>query len=246
MSLAALLLSACRTTRQTQNVHLKPRTDEYLMEHLVKSQVSADWFGGKAKITYSDDDGRESFTANIRMQKDSVIWMNFKKFSVEGLRVLIRPDSIFILDRLNSEYLARPFEYARQEFSLPMGFQGLQAILLGNPVFFSNQTSASIDSTFYLLSQKTERLEAKYWLDGAKLLLDRFFFNDFRNSRSMDVRATDYRSVGGRQSFSYVRSFDLDSSDMGRMNVQIEFSKIELNVPQKIEFTIPAHYEKVD
>lgn len=241
-----LSLPACKSMRLAQGASLKPRSDNFLMQHLLENQVNANWFAGKAKVTYADEYGRESFSANIRIRKDSVIWMNFKKFSLEGARVLIRPDSIFVIDRLNGQYSAKPFEFAQKEYNLPVGFQGLQAILLGNPVFFSNETAASVDSTYYLLSQKTDRLEAKYWLDGAELLLRRFFFNDFRNSRSMDVVASDYRRLEGKQNFSYVRSFNLNSSDMGLMKVDIEFSKVEINVPQKIEFEIPAHYARMD
>ena len=244
--LLAFTVPACKSFRRAQGASLKPKTDKVLMKNLLENQVSADWFGGKAKITYSDEYGRETFSANIRIRKDSIIWMNFKKFSLEGARVLIRPDSIFVIDRLNGQYAAKPFEAAQREYNLPVGFQGLQAVLLGNPVFFTSESTASIDSSYYLLSQKTDRLEAKYWLDGAQLLLRRFFVNDFRNSRSMDIYASDYQRLEDKQNFSYVRHLNLNSPDMGKMNVEIEFSKVEINVPQKIEFEIPQRYEKVD
>lgn len=244
--LTAFTMPACKSLRRAQGVSLKPKSDKVLMKHLLDNQVNADWFGGKAKLTYADEYGRESFSANIRIRKDSIIWMNFKKFSLEGARVLIRPDSIFVIDRLNSQYAAKSFEAAQREYNLPVGFQGLQALLLGNPVFFSSETVASTDSSYYLLLQKTDRLEAKYWLDDAKMLLRRLMVNDFRNNRRVDVFASDYQRLEDKQNFSYVRRFNLNSPDMGEMNVEIEFSKVEINVPQKIEFEIPERYEKVD
>lgn len=216
------------------------------MKKLLDNAVDANWLGARAKISYDDEYGGETFSANIRLRKDSVIWMNFKKFSIEGARVLITPDSIFVIDRINGQYIAKPFSYAQQEYSLPVGFQGLQAMLLGNPVFFSKETEAGVDSTRYTLSQKTENLQTKYWLESPDMLLRRFLIDDFRNKRTMDVASSDYRQLDDKQLFSHVRSLNLKSSDLGKMNVTIEFSKVEVNVPQEMKFEVPDGYKKVD
>jgi hypothetical protein len=216
------------------------------MKHLLENQVKADWLEGKAKVSYSDEYGGESFSATIRIKRDSAIWMVFKKFSLEGARALIRPDSFFVIDRLNREYTAKPFDYIQQEYNLPVSFQGLQAILLGNPVFFSSQSEAGIDSSRYLLSQKTDKLNAKYWLEGAEMLLSEFLVDDFRNRRSLSVVSTDYRALDGKQKFSYFRSFNLSNGGQDHTHVGVEFSKVEINVPQKMDFEIPKNYERVD
>ena len=244
--LALLTAASCKNLRRAQGDSLKPRSEKVLTKKLLENSVNAEWLGAKAKITYSDEYSGETFSANIRMRKDSAIWMNFKKFSIEGARVLLTPDSIFVIDRINNEYLAKPFEYAQKEYSLPFGFQGLQAMLLGNPVFFSTQTEAGVDSLQFTLAQKTENLNATYWLSSPEMFLRRFLVDDFRNKRSMDVFSSDYRQLDDKQQFSYVRSFNLKSPDLGKMKVGIEFSKIEINTPQEMKFEIPEHYEKMD
>jgi hypothetical protein len=246
MALVLLTAASCKNLRRAQGDSLKPKSEKVLMKNLLENSVSAEWFGAQAKISYNDEYGGESFSANIRMRKDSAIWMNFKKFSLEGARVLLTPDSIFVLNRLENEYLAKPFSYAQQEYSLPVGFQGLQAMLLGNPVFFSKETKAGADSTHYTLAQKTDHLNATYWLNSPEILLHRFLVDDFRNKRSMDVTSSDYRSLDGKQQFSYLRHFNLNSPDLGKMQVQIEFSKIETNVPQEMKFEVPQGYKRVD
>ena len=239
-------MSACNPARRAQKDNLKPRSEKYLMKHLLSNQVSADWFGAKAKITYQDEYMRESFTGYIRMKKDSAIWMSFKKFSIEGARALITPDSIFVIDRINNQYLAKPFSYVQQEYRLPVGFQGLQAMLLGNPVFFSSETEASVDADRYLLSQKTDHLKAKYWIDAVKYLLLEFFVNDFRNNRELTYIASDYQQLPDKQKFSYFRRFNLKSKDLGTLQVDIDFSKVEINVPQQMSFSVPSSCEMVD
>ncbi|MEO1258309.1 MAG: DUF4292 domain-containing protein [Bacteroidota bacterium] len=247
--LAILLLTiatACDPARRAQKTKLKNKSEKFLMKRLLNTQVSADWLGSKAKVVYKDEYMRESFTAYIRMKKDSAIWMSFRKFSFEGARALITPDSIFVIDRLNNQYLAKPFSYAQQEFRLPVGFQGLQAMLLGNPVFFASQSEASVDEDRYLLLQKTDQLNAKYWLDDVKFHLSEFFVDDFRNKRKLTYKASDYQSLPDKQKFSYFRRFNLNSSDLGNMQVDVDFSKVEIDVPQKMSFSVPSRYERVD
>ena len=238
--------TACNPARRAQKTKLKSKSEKFIMKRLLSNQVNADWLGTKAKVTYRDEYMRESFTAYIRMKKDSAIWMSFKKFSIEGARAMITPDSIFVIDRINNQYLAKPFSYAQQEFHLPVGYQGLQAMLLGNPVFFASQSEPSVDSTRYLLSQKTDNLQAKYWIDGVKFLLREFFVDDFRNSRELTYTASDYQQLPDKQKFSYFRRFNLNSKDLGKLQVAIDFSKVEIDVAQRMSFSVPSRYERVD
>jgi hypothetical protein len=244
--LTILLAPACKSLRRTVGGELKPKSEKALMKHLLENQVNAEWLGAKAKIAYTDEYGRETVSTTIRIKKDSAIWVVFKKFSLEGARALITPDSVFVIDRINREYTAKPFGAIQREYNLPVGFQGLQALLLGNPVFFGSQTESAVDSGRYVLSQKNDHLLAKYWLDGAKMMLEEFFVDDFRNQRSMSVLSTNYQTLEDKQKFSYFRSLNLSSPELGKMNVEIEFTKVEINVPQKLDFEIPDRYERVN
>ena len=246
LALSLLAFSSCKAFRRAQGDTVKVKSEKALMKGLLDNAVNAEWLGAKAKISYNDEYGGESFSATIRMRKDSAIWMQFKKFSIEGARVLLTPDSIFVIDRINNEYTAKPFDWAQKEYSLPFGFQGLQALLLGNPVFFSKETEAGVDSTQYTLAQKTENLTAKYWLSSPELLLRHFLVDDFRNKRTVDAFSSDFRQLDGKQQFSYVRSFNLKSTDLGQMKVQIEFSKVEINTPQEMKFEVPSGYKRTD
>lgn len=241
-----LLLTACNASRRAQKSKLKPKSEKVLMKRLLSNQVKADWLGAKAKISYRDKYMKESFTGYIRLKKDSAIWMSFKKFSIEGARALITPDSIFLLDRLNNQYLAKPFSYAQKEYGLPVGFQGLQAMLLGNPVFFSNESVASVDSNRYVLAQKTDNIATKYWLERGTFLLREFMADDFRNKRELTYMASDYQLLPDKQNFSYFRRFNLNSADLGKLQVNVDFSKVEIDVPQKMPFSVSSRYKKVD
>ena len=215
------------------------------MKRLVQNQVSAEWLSSKAKVTYRDDYGVQKFTANLRFRKDSLIWLNFKKLSVEAVRLQITPDSIYIINRLDNEYIIESFEEARRKFGLPANFEGLQSIVLGNPVFFTTDLDSEIDKDRYKLEGKTDQYETKYWLEGTDFLLSQILIDDYRNKRSMDASFGDYHEISDGQNFSYFRHLNLNSREFGEMSVKIELSKTEINVPKNIRFEIPDRYKRV-
>lgn len=223
----------------------KAKSEKFLLKKMVENQVNAESLAAKARVTVRDESGVTKFTANIRWKKDSIIWMNFKKVSVEAARVKITRDSIFILDRLNKKYVAEDFKFAQEEFNLPTGFDGLQAFLLGNPVFFTKDMKADIDDNRYHLSGKTDTYETEYWLDATTFLLRKMRVDDFRNSRELEYALSDYGELADGQNFSYFRQLNFASRELGEMSVKMELSKVELNEVGEIRFSIPGHYERV-
>lgn len=216
------------------------------MDNLVKQQLDVKSMEAKAKVAYSDEYSKVSFVTYVRMKKDSAIWMSFKKFSLEAARVLIRPDSVFIIDRLNGEYAAEPLAYLQRRYSLPMGFDGLQALLLGNPIFFSQNTESHVDSSWYVLEQQSDRISAQYFLDGISMLLSKWNVLDSRTRTSVKATFDDYEPFKGKKKFSYFRSFNLNQPDLGDSKVEITFTKVETDIPVDLPFSIPSRYDRIN
>ncbi len=222
----------------------KPLPAEEILRELVRNQIQADWFEGRLRVIHNDQYGRTSFIAYVRMARDSAIWMSLKKFSIEAARVLIRPDSVFVIDRLNGEYAAEPFSYLQKTFNIPLGFEGLQALILGNPVFFSRESSVAIDSGFYLLSQKTPRFDAKYRIDGKEMRVQAWEVTDAYTQSKIEARFEDFQPFERKSKFSYFRSYYLTSPELGNSSVEITFTKITTGEPVDLTFDIPDRYEK--
>ena len=247
--LLALLLPACGGLRkagadESLSTGTAPRQEDVLLQRLLENQVHADWLDARAKSTYADDYGGESFSSVIRIRKDSAIWMVFKKFSIEGARILITPDSAHILDRLNGAYTAVPFSELQQQYQLPLSFDGLQALLLGNPVFFSRESQTLTDTGSYVLRQKTDQLQADYRLDADTYRLREFLVADFRNSRTVSMDISRYLPLADQRNFSYFRRLKLSGPKLGQVRVDIEFTKVELDVPQSMDFKVPPQYSR--
>ncbi len=253
------LAPACKSSKKAGGtIDLKKRSARYLVKKMQEQEVDVEWLSAKARIGYSGEDRSFKVTANIRLRKDSVLWMNFKKLSVEVARVLITPDSIYLIDRHNKQYTVQGFDFLERQFSMPAaiaeeagaiatGFNSMQQLLLGNtPVFPNRKYKSSIDQNQYQLSREAPGFDNAYWLDGLSLLLSKMSFMDTGFDRELRVEMEDYKTIDEKQKFSYFRRLNLDSPDTGEVSISVKFSKVEINTPKSIRFEIPSRYTKMD
>jgi hypothetical protein len=244
-----VLLSApaCKTTSGVTGKPLKEKTPEAVMESLVRNQVNAEWFSARMDVSYADQNQSVGASATIRMRKDSIIWMNVKKLGFELARLLITQDSVFVMDRINNQFIAEDLHFLEKAYNIPANLFTLQALILGNPVFFSikNLNVENRELSYHLFG-KDDKMENHYWLDPARMLLQKMQFNDFRSNRKVDVNLDGYEKGSDNQFFSYIRKLEFNSQETGAMSIGLKFSKVEINIPKSISFEIPQRYTRIN
>ncbi|NND33237.1 MAG: DUF4292 domain-containing protein, partial [Saprospiraceae bacterium] len=128
---------SCKTSGNItgNNIIRLDRSDQYVTKRLQAQQhVQFQDFNGKAKVRYDDGDQRISFATQLRMKKGQYIWINASFLAYEVARILIRPDSIFAINRLEKSYLADSYEKFNTSYEIPASYNQLEAMLLGNTV----------------------------------------------------------------------------------------------------------------
>lgn len=248
------LAPACRSTKpDTGSSPLPKRSPGYLLEQLKNNKVSYEWLSAKAKLVIESPEQNLSSIANIRMRRDSVIWMNIKKLSVEALRIQITPDSLYIIDRINRQYSVSDHGYLKKVLNLPtvagveIDFNFLQSLFLGNPIFFPLKSlDLKVVERQYQLNGTYDHFSNIYRIDGDTFLLRNMQFIDQRGGHSLQVSMDDYQPLSGRQKFSYIRNLKVTTPESEPFNILFKFSQVEIDTPTNIRFDIPARYEKVD
>ncbi|MCB0661207.1 MAG: DUF4292 domain-containing protein [Saprospiraceae bacterium] len=236
----SILTVGCRLGKESLDA-TKERDAAYLQKKLIGQQVKADWFSAKIKAKHDSEDLSISFSGNLRMQKDSAIWMNIKKFGFEVARVLIQPDSIFVIDRFNNEFIAEDLQFVQRMVNFPANFSMIQSMLLGNPVFFTRTLTSSIENKQYKLSSSNGSTpKSTYWMDGRYQLVQ-MKFEEPSEKRWLDMSQSEF-VMQDKSPFAQKRVLHMDSPDTGKMTVELEFSDIEWNVPKSMPFNKPDHY----
>jgi hypothetical protein len=245
--LVVLSFSACKTSKKVSVKKADRNKPEVLFDELIRNQVKADWMEARVKLKYQDDYQSLRAASTIKMRKDSVIWMNVRVLGFEAGRALITKDSVFVLMRLQKQYLAESLDYLEESYNMPANLTTLQNLLLGNPLFF--QTSGfNLDQKelSYHLYGKNDWMESHYWLNNADLSLQKMDFDDFRENRKVNMTLENYTQTTDNQNFSYFRKLELSSEQTGNISVDIDFTKVDLNTPKNINFEIPERYTRID
>ncbi len=245
--LLVLPLSACHATKTMSSSLKKDTTPEALMDQLIQPQVQVEWLDAKAKISY--DDGYQSMSGNvlIKMRKDSVLWIAVKKLGFEVARMQVTRDSVYILDRINNQYAVKDLSYLETSYNIPASLPMLQALILGNPVFFTRQNlQVETGESAYHLWGKDDTKENHFWMDNKGMVLQKTNLSDARAGRTIALELKEHGDLAGNQKFSYLRLLELNSRETGKINAEINFSSVDINNPIEIRFEIPERYTRME
>ena len=250
-----LLLSmawSCKTAKKATNSgKLREQPVDIVLNEVKKRAIRPDWFSGRAKIGVESEELTVSFTAQIHLQTDSVLYLSLRKLGLEVARVLITPDSVFVINRFNSEYYKKGLDYLEKTFHFPGNFALLQDLLLGNPVA-SNAGGSGWEMVkeppSYHLSQQTAGgpYQADYWVDGQTFQVVRWQWEDVLNGLRLELEQEQFGLGTDAQNFSYIRKALLDSRETGPVRLSLEFTKVEFDTPKEIQFVIPDNYQRVE
>ena len=244
--LSVLFLASCKSKQVITSQNISKKSTRFLLKKMNQQEVDVDWFTAKAKLKYSDQYERIGATANIRLRKDSLLWMNIKKAGVEAFRIKITTDSIYMISRLEKEYMIEGLDFVEKRFGLPADFNSIQRIFLGNALFISDKKPDSkIKDNQYYLNAEKDNIRSEYWLEGQTFNLAKMVFADIRNDREVSMTLENYGELEDKQKFSYFRELNMSAEETGKVETTIKFSNVEINVPKSIKFDIPKRYKRV-
>lgn len=255
------LLASCRPTKKIQTAITKKDTVQTAatssgkldsmafiqstLQGLTSNRIDFTTFSAKLDADYRDaDDKNYNLNANLRMYKDSAIWISVNAIlGIEALRVLVTQDSVKILDKQNKVYTARSVDYLQEVTALPLNLSILQDLFVGNPVFLdSNVVSyARTDNGIALLSvgkwfknlltvSENEHTVQRSKLDDA----------DITRNRTADLTYTDYENKSGAW-FSTKRKITV--AEKKKLDIRLNFKQYAFNGEVSFPFSIPKNYK---
>ena len=185
--------------------------------------------------------------ANIIWIRDSVLWVNVKKFGVEAARALVTKDSVYLINRLDKTYSIKGLESLQRLYSLPAGFSLLQDAVLASAWFFPDiSLQSDIKEDLHRLTGSNGRSGAEYRLEEGTFILRSESFVQQRDAQVVTLGFNGYKKLAGAGMFPYLRSIEAYSPETGALRLDLELSNVEVNVPKNYRFEIPEHYERIE
>jgi len=256
-----ILVSACSTARRTIREPLKEQGPEFLFSSLKSNELKYDKFSARFNASFTRQKNETSFSGQIRIQKDSLIWISISPvLGIEMARILISNDSIKYMNRIDNYYFISDFNYINSLINSTLDFDMLQAFLTGNDFSFYENGSfkAGIDNQEYNLVTTNRRKLKKYvrnnqlinipiqhiWLSPETFKISRVMVRETQQG-GRKLEGTYEYMHNGTQLVPEKLSFDLET-DENKNHIDVQYSKVATNDSIAFPFRIPAKYRKSD
>ncbi|MDT8307930.1 MAG: DUF4292 domain-containing protein [Bacteroidales bacterium] len=260
------LLVACKSMlKPAGETHFADALPEINIEDIFRglneNRYHFDALAVKIDVDVITKNTKESFSGNLRLQQDSAIWVSVRKFGFEGVRVLITPDSVKMINRLEKKYFIGAFESLNRLFDVNVNFLLLQALMTGNDINDDIDKSCvhltdTIDRYLSVfcperkivnpVTAKTQKdffVQQHVSIDTStyKIIFNRVKpLNDFR---VLKASYSNYLPDDNGNLFPMLMVFELETENLSTVIVTV--NKVKDNQNLKMPFKLPDKYEVV-
>lgn len=240
----SILGSSCKRQRITDTVAVPTENAELKIQ-----EIDFSYFNSRSKITYKDAENNLTATVNIRMKKDSIIWLSVSKIGVEGIRSLITQDSIYVVDKLKNEFTVYDFKTLSEKFKFNITFDLLQAAILGNLPMSRKKEKVKVikEKDYFLLRQNDQQVTIDNYISADNMKLKKILMVEQPTKNSLTL---DYENFSLLNNFLFpynsLISLQYQSAE-GYYNtlVTIQHLKAEISDKElKFPFNVPQKYDR--
>jgi hypothetical protein len=264
-----LLLFSCKTPTKTEKadyqnnagdnkVDLKQVDSVFAL--MWQNQFDYNYLNASFTAEYEVDKNSSSFSGQLRMKKDSVIWLSISKFSIEGARLLLYNDSFYYLNRVDETYFTGDFNTINRFINGAVDFDMLQAIILGNDFKYyeNDKFKLEYDGKYYHLTTVNRRKLKKFIKnenDKLKVLIQNIFIDpvtfkikelsvkEIRANNKLRIQYSNYKKIENQL---FPMSMIIYVSAEKEIKISIDFSKVSVDSEQTFPFKIPKSYKKTE
>ena len=267
-----LVLSVCLWACRTANVGAYEKKENMRSAKIVENVMAKTPTYAKASYKFSceysvNGGSPDSFSGNLRVCRDSLIWISLRSFNIEGFRVLVSNDSVRVINRIKNEYYVEDISALANFANVDLSYNDLQSILLNE--FFRYQSDNStdktddynscIDTVYYCVSavsqKKQKRPNGNYAerrgsvIQTMKVVPGTFkvknlYLEDLDDGRNAFVEYDKFARYG-ELLFPQSMSIYVESGNFGA-TMKFTISDFAIDDELTFPFKIPAKYTKIN
>ena len=269
------LFFSCKAPKEVikEKVKLEHFSTKELLEKLELNEFEFETLSTKADITFTDEK-ETSFKANLRIRKDSAIWMSITPaLGIEMARVLITKDSVLFMDRIHNKYFVGDFAFINKTFDVDMDYSMLEALLVGNSLEFEKdekiRTSIDRKKDFYFIGTERKRKVKRdikkelkkdkeviknqsqiLWVYPETFKIAELLLIDPEKNQSLNGLFTNHKTVTNAEDSLVTEQFfpfnlSFNIESKKNLKIEVEYNKVTLNKELNLSFKIPEKYEQI-
>ncbi|MES2588702.1 MAG: DUF4292 domain-containing protein [Bacteroidota bacterium] len=254
----SLLLFSCSKKVVGELVKVdRKKTSELVFVLDSLSVLKPSTFYTKISTKYRDTTQNISFKTSIRMVKDSAINALITYASLPIYNSILTPDSLVMLNKRAKCFTKTKLNYIKENFGIAFDYKNVEELLLGMPLAYDNdQKYFQIhDQHNYIISShrkreikrsdKKEKMQddviIKYYLSNDLKSLNKLEVESIADSAKIEMNFISRQMVDNYNAPNEV--FIKVYTPRNVIEIEMNYDKVEINVPQQLFLVIPEGYE---
>ena len=195
-----------------------------------------------------------SSRVDMKMVKDSAFQLSVQPFlGIEIFRIELSRDTIKVVDRMNKRYMIENYSNLQGQTPIEFNFYNLQALFTNHLFIPGEQGVSRKHYNRFKLNQEGPVAEIKtkdamglfytFKADGEEKLLSTYVA-DPSDRYALQWLYEDFRLVD-RQPFPMLMDVQVLKNGNPEGGVKIHYSRIQLDEPLKLDFSVPSKYKRM-
>ena len=206
-----------------------------------------EYLNTKTRIRFKDAGRNVSTSANIRIKKDSIIWMSLTPFlGIEVARAMITQDSMVLMNRLTREYIVYDFKSLSEKFQFEISFALIQSMILGNmPLEYQELNEIVSSKHYYIVKQKSGPYFIENYFSRELMKLQKVEVSEASKKKNRMVLEFDNHQQVESFSIPFHSLISLDyeqGDELISTEINIKHGRAELASALRFPFEIPSRY----
>lgn len=212
-------------------------------------KITYDWISYQMKISMEKEDEKLAFQCFFVNRIDSIIYLNLNRSGIELARVVMTPDSVIYVNKLEHEFYAGDYRFLRRLFGFPLDFDMVQSLLNGVDFKYFSDSLHRVEEDgklYYVAPQRTNlqgtvSLMQSIEIGEGGIILDNDI-TDLKTMRDFDIEYKEYALI---DSIHFYTKMDIE---METDDVEIEavLKNIRFNTAGPTAIRIPESFKEVE
>lgn len=256
-----IAFSSCRSQRAAKKKPIKLMGADYVLEQMHEKQSTFKWFSGKARVDFIEGKKKMPFTAQVRVKRDSVIWISLSSgIGIEGARVILTQDSVKYINRIDKTYFVGDYAFLSSLLDTEIDYSMIQALLTAKDFSWYDyqNLNAKLDSRLYQL-ESTNRHQLKkqskstsldspvyyqsLWINPETFKIERIKIKEIGNENKK-ILAT-YKQYKNNNDQLIPYSIDIELDNEKGLSLEMLYYKISLDEEVGFPFSISEKYTPI-
>lgn len=255
--LIIVLFASCRSsrnvTRTTGRANVMP-VEELIGKIKTNSFGFTDFTIKRINCQYADNNGKTSFVASLKAEKDKKILISVTKLNIPVGRVLLTPDSVKYVNYIQQNYFTDDYSYLGQMLNTELNFDIIQAIVENDAVSViemlrktDNDLKTDVENNLQVIENLNRKnpnaRKYKLSFEPETYSLKRLLIDDNAVKRRLVVQFNETQLLNDKV---YPLSAEMDfTSEKNKVNISLRYNGLSTDKIEPFGLNIPADYQKI-